>query len=337
MQRDMKQFFDQMRLQNSKKPLPILSFPSVSLMGVTVREMTSLPGLQSKGMKLVAEAVDAAACVSMMDLSVEAEAFGAQIRRSEDEVPTVVGALVEDEEQAEALQIPAVGAGRTGLYVEEIRKACELITDRPVLAGVIGPFSLAGRLMDVTEIMVACYTQPDAVHTVMKKACAFLKEYMLAYREAGANGVVIAEPLTGMLSPALAEEFSEPYVRELIASVRDDHFAVVYHNCGNNVADMASSIFRVGADAYHFGNAVDMRRILPLADPNTLIMGNVDPAGQFLNGTPESIREETLKLMEDCCPLYPNFVISSGCDIPPAAKWENIHAFFAAAEEYYRR
>ncbi|MBR7142853.1 MAG: uroporphyrinogen decarboxylase family protein [Clostridia bacterium] len=337
MQRDMKQFFDQMRLQNSKKPLPILSFPSVSLMGVTVREMTSLPGLQSKGMKLVAEAVDAAACVSMMDLSVEAEAFGAQIRRSEDEVPTVVGALVEDEEQAEALQIPAVGAGRTGLYVEEIRKACELITDRPVLAGVIGPFSLAGRLMDVTEIMVACYTQPDAVHTVMKKACAFLKEYMLAYREAGANGVVIAEPLTGMLSPALAEEFSEPYVRELIASVRDDHFAVVYHNCGNNVADMAASIFRVGADAYHFGNAVDMRRILPLADPNTLIMGNVDPAGQFLNGTPESIREETLKLMEDCCPLYPNFVISSGCDIPPAAKWENIHAFFAAAEEYYRR
>lgn len=337
MKYNMKQFFEQLRLQPHKKPLPVLSFPSVSLMGVTVREMTSVPGLQSRGMKLVADAVDTAASVSMMDLSVEAEAFGAEIRRSDDEVPTVVGTLVEDEEQAEALQVPAVGAGRTGLYVEEIRKACELITDRPVLAGVIGPFSLAGRLMNVTEIMVACYTDPDAVHTVMKKACAFLKEYMLAYREAGANGIVMAEPLTGMLSPALAEEFSEPYVRELIASVRDDHFAVVYHNCGNNVPDMAESIFRVGADAYHFGNAVDLRRMLPLADADTVIMGNVDPAGQFLNGTPESIREETLKLMEDCCPDHPNFVISSGCDIPPAAKWENIRAFFAAAEEYYNR
>ena len=30
-----------------------------------------------------------------------------------------------------------------------------------------------------------------------------------------------------------------------------------------------------------------------------------------------------------------NFVISSGCDIPPLSKWENIDAYFAAIEEYY--
>ena len=63
-------------------------------------------------------------------------------------------------------------------------------------------------------------------------------------------------------------------------------------------------------------------------------MGNVDPAGEFCHGTPESIRRATLQVMEACCP-YPNFVISSGCDIPPMSKWENIDAFFGAVQEYY--
>lgn len=68
----------------------------------------------------------------MMDLSVEAGSFGSQIKVSDDEVPTVVGAIVTSEEEADALQVPAVGAGRTGKYVEAIKKACELISDRPV-------------------------------------------------------------------------------------------------------------------------------------------------------------------------------------------------------------
>lgn len=40
--------------------------------------------------------------------------------------------------------------------------------------------------------------------------------------------------------------------------------------------------------------------------------------------------------MEKCC-KYPNFVISSGCDIPPLSSWDNIDAFFAAVDEFYHR
>ena len=49
-------------------------------------------------------------------------------------------------------------------------KACQEISDRPVLAGCIGPFSLAGRLMDVSEIMILCYEEPELVHAVLGKA-----------------------------------------------------------------------------------------------------------------------------------------------------------------------
>lgn len=332
---NMKQWLDDLRDAPQKRPFPVLSFPVTSLLGITVRELTQSSDWQAKGMKAVADRVPSAASVSMMDLSVEAEAFGSTIRISDDEVPTVTGAIVTCPEEAEALAIPSVGAARTGLYIEAIGKTCNLITDRPVFAGVIGPFSLAGRLMDVTEALINCYTEPEMVHTVMEKTTAFLIDYIQAYKDVGAHGVVMAEPLTGLLSPDMAATFSEPYVKRIIDAVQTDEFLVIYHNCGNNTIDMIDSILRVGAAAYHFGNAIDMQEMLRHIPADTVAMGNVDPAGQFMNGTPASIREETLRIMRACCPGNPNFVISSGCDIPPKSKWENIDAFFQAAADYY--
>lgn len=331
MTRNMKQWAMDLIAAPVKKPLPLLSFPCIQLMDVTVRELVNDSVLQAKGMKLVADRVKAAAAVSLMDLSVEAEAFGSTIHVSEEEVPTVVGAIVSEEEEADALEIPPVGAGRTGLCVEAIRLAAQEITDRPVLAGVIGPYSLASRLMDVTEAMIYCYDEPDMVHTVMEKCTAFLIDYCRAFQAAGASGVVMAEPLAGLLSPGLAKEFAHPYAKKLVEAVQNEDFCVIYHNCGNNVPLMISDIYDMGALGYHFGDAIDMMDVLPQAPQDVLVMGNVSPAAQFRGGTPESIAAVTKQLLETCG-KFPNFVISGGCDIPPQSSWENIDAFFRAAE-----
>lgn len=333
MKRNMKQWVAENIHLGAKKPLPILSFPSIQLMGISVRELINDSEAQAEGMAKIAQRVDAAAAVSLMDLSLEAEAFGSRIHVSDDEVPTVVGAIVTDEDEAEALQIPAVGAGRTGIYLDAIAKAAEKITDRPVFAGIIGPYSLAGRLMDVSEIMILCYEEPDMVHTVMEKVTDFLIDYCRAYEKAGANGVMIAEPLAGLLSPGLAREFAHPYVRKLIEAVQHEEFAVFYHNCGDNVALMAKDIYTFGAMGYHFGDAIDLKDMFPDAPEDALIMGNVSPSAQFLGGTPASITQATHAVMSRCGE-YPNFLISSGCDIPPACPWENIDAFFRAAETF---
>lgn len=336
MKRDMKTWLEELKAAPVKKAMPVLSFPAIQLMDVSVRELISDSSLQAQGMALVAQRVDSAASVSLMDLSVEAECFGAQIRVSDEEVPTVVGQVVSTEEEAEALAIPEVGACRTGLYIDAIKKAAGLITDRPVFAGVIGPFSLAARLLDVTEVMIDCYEEPDMVHIVLEKVTQFLCAYCQAYKEAGANGVVLAEPVAGLLSPALAEEFSGPYVKRIVDAVQDDSFLLIYHNCGGSTIQQIDSILATGSAAYHFGNAIDMAEMMTHIPAGTVAMGNVDPAGEFRNGTPESIRAATLAVMEACC-KYPNFVISSGCDIPPLSRWENIDAFFAAVREYYSR
>jgi len=331
---NMHKWLEEMKAAPVKKALPVLSFPCVGLMGIDVKQLIGSSEVQAEGMKLVAERVNAAAAVSLMDLSVEAECFGATIRVSDEEVPTVVGRLIHDEDEANALEVPSVGAARSGLYVDSIRKAVDLITDRPVLAGIIGPFSLAARLLDVTEIMMDCYDEPDMVHIVLEKCTAFLIEYAKAYKAAGANGIMMAEPVSGLLSPSLEEEFSSPYVKQIVDAVQDEHFAVIYHNCGDNVLRMTESILSTGADAYHFGNSIDMADMMAKMPADVVVMGNVDPAGVLRQGTPETVRAATLDVMGKCC-SYPNFVISSGCDIPPATPWENLDAFFAATEEYY--
>ena len=116
-------------LPASHKPIPFLSFPSASLLNVSVYRLTHDAALQADGIVRIAEETNSAFAVTMMDLSVEAEAFGATIQASEDEVPTVIGAMLsaddDGEEGAEALAVPAVGTARTGLYVEAARMAKE--------------------------------------------------------------------------------------------------------------------------------------------------------------------------------------------------------------------
>ncbi|MCI8549657.1 MAG: methyltransferase [Lachnospiraceae bacterium] len=317
-----------------KRGMPILSFPGAGMLGVSVEEMVKDGHLQALCMEKIARAYPMGIAVSLMDLSVEAEAFGSPVHYGEDEVPTVNGEIVCTEEDAKNLAVPKVGAGRTGECIRGIREAAGTITDRPLFAGSIGPYTLAGRLMGMTEIMVMCYEEPETVGMVAEKAAEFLISYIGAFKEAGADGVILAEPAAGLLSPNLINEFSTPYVAKIREAVEDDSFLVIYHNCGN-VEPIMEQMRQVDAYAYSFGNAIDVEKALQVIPQDRLVMGNIDPAGVLRGGTPDTVREETRKLLERCSG-YPNFVISSGCDIPPMTPKENIEAFFEAVESFYQ-
>ncbi len=332
---NMQKWIDAVRNEKKKRAMPILSFPCINLLGVTVRELTTLGELQAEGIKAIARRYPSLAAVGMMDLSVEAEAFGASVRFSDDEVPTVTGRTVCTLLDAQKLGVPDPNKdGRCAEYLEAIKLAKQDVVDRPVFAGVTGPYSLAGRLMGVSEIMMACYDEPEMVTLVLNKATEFLIEYVKEYKRLGADGIIMAEPLAGMLSPALAEEFSKPYVKKIVDEVQDETFLVIYHNCGNNVLRMLDSIVSTGAAVYHFGNAIDMKEALAAIPSDRLVMGNVDPVATIRQGNPSSIRAKVKQVMRDCSG-YNNFVLSSGCDIPLDSPIENVDAFFEAVKEYY--
>jgi uroporphyrinogen decarboxylase len=148
----------------------------------------------------------------------------------------------------------------------------------------------------------------------------------MALKEAGANGVVMAEPAAGLLSNDDCIEFSSKYVKEIVDRVQDDSFSVVLHNCGNT-GHCTQAMVMTGAAAYHFGNKCRMAEVIKEVPPTALAMGNIDPVSVFKEGTPEQMRTAVRQLLDEMKD-YPNFVLSSGCDTPPHTPEENIEAFF---------
>ena len=324
--------------ERSKKAAPLISYPAAQTLYIPVRELVADSSQMAIGMYLIAEHYPMMAFApSYMDLSVEAEAFGAKTVYSDKDVPTVVGKLIETQEDADALQITEVGAGRTAKCIETVAKAKKLISDRPVLANCAGPFSLAGRLCDVNEILLLTLEDPDMVHTVLKKASAYILAYIKAFKAAGADGVIMAEPLAGLLSPGLMEEFSTEYVRPIVDEVQDESFLVCYHNCANRLESRSAQVADTGARMFHFGENADMVKMLEDLPKDCLVMGNISPSGVFNSSTGVwKMRRATQALLAQCL-KYDNFMISSGCDVPGDTDFGNIKQFFLTVELEYKK
>lgn len=329
---NMKQWAKDLIANNKVAAIPIMTHPGIELIGKTVRDAVTDGQVHYEAIKALYEKYPSAASCVIMDLTVEAEAFGAEVVFPENEVPSVTGRLLTDEAAIETLQVPDVNKGRVPEYLKANRLAAEHLTDHPVLAGCIGPYSLAGRLYDMSEIMMLIYINPDAAKMLLAKCSEFITNYCLALKEAGANGVVMAEPAAGLLSNEDCQQFSSEYVKDIIAKVQDDDFAVILHNCGNT-GNCTQAMVYTGAMGYHFGNKIDMVEALKEVPADALAMGNLDPVSVFKMGSAALMKKETMALLE-ATKDYPNFVLSSGCDTPPHTPFENIDAFYSTLDEF---
>ena len=333
--KNMKQWVSEIIGNPERIAIPIMTHPGIECVGKSVKEAVTDGYIHFEAIQALDKMHPSSACTVIMDLTVEAEAFGADVILPEDEIPTVTGRLLNDNESIGRLAVPDMSAGRIQQYLLANKLAAEKITDKPVFGGCIGPFSLAGRLFDLSEFMMACYCEPDTAKALLSKCKDFLKEYCCEIKKQGVNGIVIAEPAAGLLSPEGCEEFSSEYVKEIIEAVQDEHFAVILHNCGNK-GHCTGAMIATGAYGYHFGNQMDMITALEQCPKDVLVMGNLDPSGLFKSASAEEMRKATTELLEKTA-QYPNFVLSSGCDIPPHIPIENIHAFYEALKEFNNR
>ena len=333
--RNMKKWVADLISSDTRVALPIMTHPGIAMIGKQVYDAVTDGRVHFEAIKAVNEAYPlSVAATVIMDLTVEAEAFGCEISFPKNEVPSVVGRLVSDYASVEALQVPDVTAGRVPQYLLANKLAVENI-DKPVLAGAIGPFSLAGRLFDMTEIMMACYVEPDTIQLLLRKCTDFIKKYILELKKVGANGVVLAEPAAGLLSNEDCERFSSVYIKEIVDAVQDENFLVVLHNCGNT-GHCTPAMVMTGAWALHFGNKIDMVKALEDSPADVAVMGNLDPVALFKMATPEEMSAATTELLERT-KNYKNFVLSSGCDTPPEVPEANIKAFYDALVAFNNR
>lgn len=332
MKRNMKTWIYNLLNSSDRKAMPLVSFPGAEMKGISILSAVTEAEAQYECVRAIADRYPSIANVTCMDLSVEAEAFGCEIKFEENEVPTVIKGVIDSIEDVGDLSVPKIGDGRTLEYIGAAELVARSIEERPTFAGMIGPFSLAGRLFDMTEIMISIMIEPEKTHALLEKSTQFLVQYAKAFKTSGANGVIIAEPAAGLLSPQLCHEFSSEYVKKIVEAVQDDFFMVILHNCGN-AESLVESMVSTGAMGLHFGNAVDMVKIMPQIPWGRVAMGNIDPAGVLKNGSAIEVARKTEKLLWETA-IYKNFVLSSGCDVPPGTPHANIEAFFHGLDRF---
>jgi len=325
-------------LQPQKRlAVPLMTHPGIELSGRKVIDAVRSGEFHYGAIKAIHDKYPTAVSVAniMMDLTVEAEAFGCNINFYDNEVPNIVGKAVCDEGSINTLAIPSLQHGRIQEYLKATKLAVDNIVDRPVFAGCIGPFSLAGRLYDMSGLMTSLYIEPDLMKLLLKKCSDFLMEYVKEFKRIGANGIIMAEPAGGLLSAEMCDEFSSEFIKEIVSEVQDDDFLFILHNCGNT-GHVTQSMLSTGSSAIHLGNKIDIVKALEETPDNILVMGNLDPVSVFKMANPEEVFNQTMELLQRTA-KYRNFIISSGCDTPPGVPPENIKAFFDAVDSYNSR
>ena len=99
----MNSFIQQLLNSDKRIAIPIMTHPGIEAIGKNVIDAVTDGEVHYQAIKNVTETYDTTACTVIMDLTVEAEAFGCAISMPEHEVPSVTGRLVCDEESVNRL------------------------------------------------------------------------------------------------------------------------------------------------------------------------------------------------------------------------------------------
>ncbi|MGC9372087.1 MAG: uroporphyrinogen decarboxylase family protein [Thermovirgaceae bacterium] len=307
--------------------IPLLGFPGLKFLGNAISQGVRDAQIQFNGMEENLRRYDVDALFHLMDLTVEAETLGAEIRFPEDESPSVKVHPLKDVGQLKELAIPDPGKdGRMPVFAETVRKMKTGLSV-PVGAYVIGPYTLAGEMMKVENTLRATIKDPAGLKEILAFMTEVITPYARSLVESGADILTILEPTASMLSPKQFREFSGNYVREIFDALPE--CMTVLHICGNTtyiLKEMAAT----GAEGLSLDTAVKFDEVIDSV-PDSVLIGNIDPVRVMLDGTPEKIYENTLDLRKKM-KGHNNFILSTGCDLPPKTPHENIQAFVEAGK-----
>lgn len=320
------------RASKNRIVIPIMTHPGIELCNHRVVEAVKDGLVHAKAILQLNSVYPSDGVTSIMDLTVEAEAFGATVEFIDDDIPNVTGRLVHDEQTVRALSVPSLDMGRVAQYLEANRLAVKYISGKPVFGGCVGPFSLAGRLFGLSEMMIALYMSPSVIQELLEKCTAFLLDYCAAMKRLGLDGVIMAEPAAGLISNSDCIVYSSVYVKRIVEQLQDDDFMIVLHNCGNT-GHCTDAMVKSGAAALHFGNKINMVEALKQIPEDILAMGNVDPVNTFKFLSEQQVYDTVLSQLRDTAG-WRNYILSTGCDVPPHVSHKNIETFYRAVHDF---
>ncbi len=322
---------DTVKLANRRLVMPLMGYPGIQLNHTSIKQNEFNWGVHFWSVSTLVRVFKPDGVFFFMDLSVEASSLGLPVRFPLFESPTVEHHMVQElNDLNQFLSCDPLRDGRVVSYIETMKL---MKTGLPgnVMKGayVTGPFTLAGLMMGANDIAMKTIMDEQLVTGVLEMATSTIIRYARALEEAGADTVAVLEPTAVMLSPEAFKRFSADFISRIVDELK---IPTILHICGQ--ADhLIPNMVETGAQGLSLDSDVDVETALPKLPEDVVFIGNVDPVLTVRNETPEKIRKavhETLDKAEG----YPNFILSTGCDLPADTPLKNIHAFMDAANEW---
>ncbi|MDP2916734.1 MAG: uroporphyrinogen decarboxylase family protein [Dehalococcoidia bacterium] len=267
------------------------------------------------------------------DLGVEAEALGAGVNfytAHTDILYPTISKKVSDSIKDLNIQVPSnlASAGRLPLAVEALQRLKKDVGNEIVIGGhVLGPYTLAGQLVNLDDLHKTAFKQTDMVRGKLDMIAQVLIEICNIYRKAGADYVSIREMGAGgdILSPRMFKLLIKPPLEKIFSAIESPK---ILHMCGdtNAIVEMMDSC---GADVIsvdHKNHVAETRKKLK---PETLLFGNLNGYEVLVLGKPEDVDKAVKEAIQGGVnAVWP------GCDIWPTVPRANMEALMSAVRKY---
>jgi len=318
-------------IKHAGRPLvvPLMGYPGTQLTGSTLRQNLFNAELQFLSLSKLVDRFHPDGIFIMMDLSVEAGAIGIQVRYPTDAPPSVESHPVRSAADLDQFRVlDPLQDARVQSFIAAMARVSENLS--PLKGGyVCGPFTLASLMMGANEMALATVDDPELVLTVVEFAEDLVTRYAKALAGAGADMVAILEPSASMLSARAFDKFVRGHIERM---VREVPATTILHVCGKS-AHLVPAMVASGVRGLSLDFPVDLPKIASDIPPDVALLGNIDPVRVMTDGDELTVRSTVHQLLDAMRP-YPNFVLSTGCDLPAATPLANISAFMKAAQEW---
>jgi uroporphyrinogen-III decarboxylase len=188
-----------------------------------------------------------------------------------------------------------------------------------------GPLNIASFLMGTTELMMGFMMDPENSHRLLETITQFTINWIQYQKEMfpSIEGILLLDDIVGFIGDDECREYAVPYIKRIFNAF--DSKLNFFHNDAQGLIS-TPYLKEMGVNLFNFSFEHTMKEIRELAGPEVALIGNLPPRDVLAAGTPDAVREETKKMVEEFGD--PNRVIwSCGGGMPQNVSTENIRAF----------
>lgn len=278
------------------------------------------------------ERYDDDAVFALMDVCVETEAAGSVLAYAEENYPHVASFVLSSPEDLAGLSVPDP---RTAGRMPELLAAAGILRREvghrvAVVGCVLGPMTLTTQLLGMEKALYLAVDHLEEFERVMDFATDIVIRFGAAQVEAGAHLPIVFEPSgsPAVVPPQFFREILAPRLTRLFAALKKAGATFNWLHIAGPTAPILPLYPGLGVDIANFDYEVDPQAAQK-ALPHTCLDGNLKPLS-FVHSSPAEIDQRSRELLE-LFRTRRGFILSSGCEIPPEARPENVAAMVAAA------